>query len=83
MAGIVIMVLLALIYQEMLIGIIVGVSIILSLGMASVIGTIVPLVIDKLKLDPAIASGPFITTLNDVISLLIYFTVATSLLQYL
>ncbi len=83
MSGAVIALLLAIFYRDPLLGGIVGVSIVLSLGMASVIGTTIPLVINKLKLDPAIASGPFITTLNDLISLMIYFTVATSLIQYL
>lgn len=83
MSGVVIMILLAILYREFLIGFIVGVSITLSLGMASVIGTVIPLLINKLKLDPAIASGPFITTINDIVSLLIYFTIATSFLQYI
>ncbi|PYZ92046.1 magnesium transporter [Salipaludibacillus keqinensis] len=62
---------------------IVGLSIFLSLSMATVIGTVVPLIINKLKLDPAIASGPFITTVNDIVGLMIYFTVATAMLTYL
>lgn len=43
---------------------------------ASVFGTVVPLVLNKLKIDPAVATGPFITTTNDVLGLLIYMTVA-------
>jgi magnesium transporter len=39
---------------------------------ASVFGTFVPLVLNKLKIDPALATGPFITTINDVMGLLIY-----------
>jgi magnesium transporter len=39
---------------------------------ASVFGTFVPLVLNKLKIDPALATGPFITTVNDVMGLLIY-----------
>src|SRR5690625_1175698 len=62
---------------------IVGVSILCTLSVSTVIGSTVPLLIDKLKLDPAIASGPFITTLNDIIGLLIYFSIATSLMAYL
>ncbi|WP_322787572.1 magnesium transporter [Alteribacillus persepolensis] len=83
MSGAVIALLLAVFYQDLLLGGVVGISIILSLGVASVIGTTIPLIINKLHLDPAIASGPFITTLNDLISLMIYFSVATSLIQYL
>ncbi len=43
---------------------------------ASVFGTVVPLVLNKLKIDPAVATGPFITTTNDVLGMLIYMTVA-------
>lgn len=68
---------------EFLLAGIVAVSILFSLSLATVIGTVVPLIIHKLNLDPAIASGPFITTVNDIIGLMIYFTFATSLLQYL
>ena len=45
------------------------------------IGTIMPIIISKLNIDPAVASGPFITTLNDIIGLFIYFSIATPLLQ--
>ncbi|MDP3915827.1 MAG: magnesium transporter [Bacteroidota bacterium] len=43
---------------------------------ASVFGTVVPLVLNKFKIDPAVATGPFITTTNDVLGMLIYMTVA-------
>lgn len=72
-----------LLYDNMLIGFIVGVSIFAALSVATMIGTIVPLLINRLKLDPAVASGPFITTLMDNLGLIIYFTVATSMLQFL
>ncbi len=42
---------------------------------ASIFGTFVPLVLDKLKIDPALATGPFITTSNDIIGLFIYFMI--------
>ncbi|MFN5544609.1 MAG: magnesium transporter [Bacteroidota bacterium] len=42
---------------------------------ASVLGTFIPLLLDKMKIDPAIATGPFITTTNDLLGLAIYFTV--------
>lgn len=66
-----------------MLGAIVGVSIFLSLSIACVVGAIMPLIINKLKLDPALASGPFVTTIGDVVGLFIYFSIATSLLQYL
>jgi magnesium transporter len=39
---------------------------------ASVFGTVIPLLLNKFKVDPALATGPFITTMNDIISLFIY-----------
>jgi magnesium transporter len=40
---------------------------------AALFGTIIPLMLNKLKIDPAMATGPFITTMNDIIGLFIYF----------
>ncbi|WEG15134.1 magnesium transporter [Alkalihalophilus pseudofirmus] len=70
-------------YQNWMLALIVGFSIFCTLSIATVIGATVPLVINKLKLDPAIASGPFITTVNDILGLLIYFSIATALLDFL
>lgn len=42
---------------------------------AALFGTMIPLLLEKLKVDPAMATGPFVTTLNDITGLLTYFTV--------
>ncbi|MBT3963494.1 MAG: magnesium transporter, partial [Flavobacteriales bacterium] len=42
---------------------------------ATLFGTFVPLVLDKYDIDPALATGPFITTVNDVLGLFIYFLI--------
>lgn len=42
---------------------------------ASLLGTFIPLVLEKLKVDPAIATGPFITTTNDLLGLALYFSI--------
>jgi magnesium transporter len=42
-----------------------------------------PLIFTRFKIDPAIAAGPFITTINDVINLTVYFSIATFLFTYL
>lgn len=42
---------------------------------AGVLGSLVPLMLHRYKIDPALATGPFITTLNDIIGLLLYFTI--------
>ncbi|MEJ7388316.1 magnesium transporter, partial [Staphylococcus epidermidis] len=45
--------------------------------------SMIPLIMNKFKIDPAVASGPFITTINDIVSMLIYFGLATSFMSYL
>lgn len=42
---------------------------------AALFGTLIPLVLDRIKVDPALATGPFVTTLNDIFGLLTYFSV--------
>ncbi len=48
--------------------------------MAAVIGTVVPLALDRLKIDPALATGPFITTSNDLLGLFLYFMIGNAFL---
>jgi magnesium transporter len=48
--------------------------------LAAIIGTTVPLTLDKLKIDPALATGPFITTSNDLIGLFLYFLIGNAIL---
>jgi magnesium transporter len=47
--------------------------------LASFMGTITPIVLDKFGINPALASGPFITTANDLLGLGVYFTIANLL----
>ncbi|MBT7619648.1 MAG: magnesium transporter [Flavobacteriales bacterium] len=47
---------------------------------AALFGTFVPLTLDKYKIDPALATGPFITTVNDILGLVIYFLIGQSIL---
>lgn len=44
---------------------------------AGFFGTLIPLILDRLKIDPALATGPFITTMNDVFGLLLYFLIGS------
>lgn len=64
-------------------GILVGVSIFCTLIVATLAGALIPLAMHKFKIDPAVASGPFITTINDIISILIYFSIANLFLGFL
>ncbi len=50
----------------------VSIALFMVIIFASVFGTLIPLLLDKLKIDPALATGPFITTVNDIMGLLMY-----------
>lgn len=62
---------------NIVLGLVVGSSLLLTLIIGTLAGTIIPLILYKLKVDPAVASGPLITTINDILSLLIYFGLAS------
>ncbi|RWX00241.1 magnesium transporter [Flavobacterium cerinum] len=63
-------------------GITVSVSLISVIVIASLIGTFVPILLNKFGIDPALATGPFITTSNDICGILIYFSIAKMLLGF-
>ena len=63
-------------------GIIVSGALISVIIIASLIGTFVPLLLDKFDIDPALATGPFITTSNDICGILIYFSIAKMVLGF-
>lgn len=48
---------------------------------ASIFGSLVPIVLEKLKLDPAVATGPFVTVTNDIVGMVIYMSVSTCLIN--
>ena len=62
-------------------GLVVGLSICVSMIIATSIGTLVPIFLRKLDVDPAIASGPFVTTAIDILGILAYFLIAISLIS--
>lgn len=61
---------------------VIGLSITLAVSLASVIGACLPLLFKKLGLDPALMSGPLISTLSDVLGLLVYFQMYRLFAQY-
>ena len=64
-------------------GIVVGASLFATLIIGTLAGTVIPIILYHLKIDPAIASGPLITTLNDIFSLTVYFSLASFFITYL
>lgn len=51
----------------------VGVSLLVSIVVSSLVGTLVPMLFHKIKVDPAVSSGPLITTVNDLVAVVTYY----------
>jgi magnesium transporter len=66
---------------ESIFGLTIGLAMFCVVLLSSFMGTVTPLVLDKFGINPAIASGPFITTANDLLGLAVYFGVAMALLK--
>ena len=60
----------------------ISISMIMVIILASLIGTFVPLILDKNGIDPAVATGPFITTSNDIFGIFIFFYIAKVILGF-
>ncbi len=56
------------------------IAVISSMSMAALVGSLVPMGFARINIDPAVATGPFVTTAIDIISVTFYFTIATTLL---
>ncbi len=68
---------------SLVLGLVVGISLGATVLLGALLGTLVPLLCNMVRIDPAITSGPFVTTIKDVTGLLIYFGIATLFLSYL
>ncbi|RXZ02602.1 magnesium transporter [Fictibacillus sp. S7] len=66
-----------------ILGLVVGSSLFLTLIIGTLSGTLIPLLLFRFNVDPAVASGPLITTLNDIFSLLVYFGTASIFISHL
>lgn len=60
--------------ESPMLGLTVSLSLFTVIFFAAVMGTLIPLILNKYGIDPAVATGPFITTMNDVVGLFIYFS---------
>ena len=61
-------------------GIVIGLSIACSMTIATAVGASVPLILKKLNFDPAISTGPFVTTAIDILGVALYFIIASLIL---
>ena len=69
-------------YEQYQVGLAISISLIVVILFAATLGTLVPLFLHKNKIDPAIATGPFITTTNDVFGIILYFAIARLVLGF-
>lgn len=79
----VLFIIIVVIYRQPFLALIVGGSLTIAMTVGTLVGSMIPLFMNKLNIDPAVASGPFITTINDIVSMLIYFGLATTFMSYL
>lgn len=62
---------------------VVSVSLLISMVISGLIGTLIPIVLQKCKIDPAVASGPFITSINDIMAIVVYYGITLIVFAYL
>ncbi len=70
-----------LIHSALRLGVAVGTSVVTAIVVSTMLGAVIPLFFKALKIDPALASGPVVTSTNDVVSLLIYMSMGTAILS--
>ncbi len=81
--GTLVFVVIGLFLQNIVLALSVGVSLVLTVIAGAFIGVITPMTLYRIKLDPALGAGPFLTILKDIVAMAIYFSVATGLLSLL
>lgn len=62
---------------------VVSISLLISMVISGLIGTLIPIVLQKCKIDPAVASGPFITSINDIMAIVVYYGITLIVFAYL
>lgn len=72
-----------LLHHNPLIGIALGPAMAIGMSAASLLGAAMPIILDIVGVDPAVASGPLVSTINDTLALAVYFSVATAMLLFL
>lgn len=70
-------------WHQVFLGMVVGASLIIAFLVSTSMATIMPIVLKRMGVDPAVAAGPFVTTANDITGITIYLTLATLFLEHL
>lgn len=74
--GLTVMLIVGIWKQNLILGVTIGLAMAAAITVANLAGSLIPMLMEKIGFDPAVASGPFITTLSDLTSVLIYFSIA-------
>jgi magnesium transporter len=69
-------------WQNMIMGLVIGIALNLVILQATLFGGLIPFILKRADIDPALASGPFITTVNDILGLLIYLVIITTSIPF-
>ena len=80
--GILVIAFAAMISLETMVGLTIAIAMLCVMIVASLIGTFVPIILHKRGIDPAIATGPFITTSNDIFGIFLFFHLAKWILGF-
>ena len=80
-SGVVVFGIVSLWLGNIVLGGIIGFAMFASIFVAALTGTCIPFALEKFNFDPSIASGPFITTVNDLTSVLVYFTIVSQFIS--
>ena len=70
-------------YQDISIALVLGLTLVLTVIVSKSIGVLLPILVKKIKQDPAVVAAPLLTTVIDLCAIIIYFQIATSLLTEL
>lgn len=68
--------------QNFILGFVIGTAMLFAIIVANLAGSLIPILMDRIGFDPAVASGPFISTLSDLTSVLIYFNIAAYFMNF-
>jgi magnesium transporter len=83
LCGVVALSVAAVIHINLTLGLVVGVAMVCALVVSTSMATIMPVVLKRLGVDPAVAAGPFVTTANDITGIAIYLSLATAAITHL
>ena len=79
--GITIFIIVGIWKHNFILGFVIGAAMMAAITVATLAGSWIPMIMERLGFDPAVASGPFITTLSDLTSVLIYFNIASLFME--